>query len=98
VTTGGKLVTRPLGEEILAGIVRRSLVAILADMKLEFEQRAFALAELREAKEAFLTSSSAFLLPVTRLDGAPVGDGNVGQITRELRRRMDADVARQSAA
>ncbi len=42
VTAEGKLVTRPLGEEILAGIVRRSLVAILGDMKLEFEQRPFA--------------------------------------------------------
>ena len=90
--------TRPLGEEILAGIVRRSLLAILGDMKLEFEQRPFALAELRGAKEAFLTSSSAFLLPVTRLDGAPVGDGSVGPLARELRRRMDAEVARQSAA
>jgi D-alanine transaminase len=98
VTVEGKLVTRPLGEEILAGIVRRSLVAILADMQLEFEQRPFALAELRGAKEAFLTSSSTFLLPVTRLDGAPVGDGCVGPVVRELRRRMDAEVARQSAA
>jgi len=98
VTAAGKLVTRPLGAEILAGVVRRSLVAILGEMKLEFEQRPFALAELRGAKEAFLTSSSAFLLPVTRLDGAPVGDGSVGPLARELRRRMDAEVARQSAA
>ena len=98
VTAEGKLVTRPLGAEILAGIVRRSLVAILGEMELEFEQRPFALAELRAAREAFLTSSSAFLLPVTRLDGAPVGDGSVGPLARELRRRMDAEVARQSAA
>ena len=90
--------TRPLGDAILAGIVRRSLLAILGDMKLDFEQRPFSLAELRGAQEAFLTSSSAFLLPVTRLDGAPVGDGSVGPLARELRRRMDAEVARQSAA
>jgi D-alanine transaminase len=37
------------------------------------------------APEAFLTSSSNFVLPVTRLDGKPIGDGRPGPITRRLR-------------
>ena len=98
VTTEGSLVTRPLGAAILPGIVRRALVAILGEMEVGFDQRPFSLAELRQAKEAFLTSSSGFLLPVTRIDGTPVGEGGVGTLTRELRRRLDAEVARQSAA
>jgi len=98
VTTEGSLVTRALGAEILPGIVRRALVAILGEMEVGFDQRPFSLAELRQAKEAFLTSSSGFLLPVTRIDGTPVGEGGVGALTRELRRRLDAEVARQSAA
>ena len=98
VTTEGSLVTRALGAEILPGIVRRALVAILGEMEVGFDQRPFSLAELRQAKEAFLTSSSGFLLPVTRVDGTPVGEGAVGALTRELRRRLDAEVARQSAA
>jgi len=98
VTTEGSLVTRALGAEILPGIVRRALVAILGEMEVGFDQRPFSLAELRQAKEAFLTSSSGFLLPVTRIDGTPVGEGGVGTLTRELRRRLDAEVARQSAA
>jgi D-alanine transaminase len=98
VTAEGSLVTRPLGAEILPGIVRRALVAILGEMEIGLDQRPFSLAELRQAKEAFLTSSSGFLLPVTRVDGTPVGEGAVGALTRELRRRLDAEVARQSAA
>ena len=98
VTTEGSLVTRALGAEILPGIVRRALVAILGEMEVGFDQRPFSLAELRQAKEAFLTSSSGFLLPVTRIDGTPVGEGGVGALTRELRRRLDVEVARQSAA
>ena len=98
VTTEGSLVTRALGAEILPGIVRRALVAILGEMEVGFDQRPFSLAELRQAKEAFLTSSSGFRLPVTRIDGTPVGEGGVGALTRELRRRLDAEVARQSAA
>ncbi len=97
VTAAGRLVTRPPGGEILAGIVRRSLLRLLSAFEIPLEERPFTLEELRGAREAFLTSSSGFLLPVTRLDGAPVGEGVVGPVTRELRRRLDADVLRQSA-
>ncbi len=93
VTPGGRLVTRPLTHSILAGIVRRSLLGLVDGLADGFEQRPFSLAEARDAREAFLTSSSGFVLPVTRLDGQPVGDGNVGPVTRELHRRMDAYVA-----
>ena len=48
-------------------------------------------------REAFITSSSSFLLPVTRIDGVAVGDGRVGPVTRELRRRIMAHVEGQSA-
>jgi D-alanine transaminase len=97
VTTGGRLVTRPLGNEILAGIVRRSLLGLIDGLADGFEQRPFSLAEARDAREAFLTSSSGFLLPVTRLDGQPVGDGKVGAVTLALRRRMDAHVSGRPA-
>jgi D-alanine transaminase len=97
VTTGGRLVTRPLGNEILAGIVRRSLLGLIDGLADAFEQRPFSLAEARAAREAFLTSSSGFLLPITRLDGQPVGDGKVGAVTLELRRRMDAHVSGRPA-
>src|SRR5215470_3010915 len=91
VTADGRIVTRPLGSEILAGIVRRSLLGMLRDSSTRIEERSFTVEELRSAREAFLTSSSGFLLPVTRLDGEPLADGKVGPITRELRRRIDAD-------
>ena len=92
VTAGGRLITRPLSQSILAGIVRSSLLGLIDGLPTGFEQRPFSLAEARAASEAFLTSSSGFLLPVTRLDGQPVGEGEVGPVTRELRRRMEAHV------
>ena len=97
VTTGGRLVTRPLSHSILAGIVRRSLLSLVDGLPSGFEERPFSLAEARAAREAFLTSSSGFLLPVTRLDGQPVGAGGVGPVTRELRRRIDEYVASEVA-
>ena len=97
VTAEGRLVTRPLGREILAGVVRRSLLGRLGDLRIKLEERPFSLAELRAAREAFVTSSSGFLLPVTRVDGVALGDGSVGPVSRELRRLIDVDVARQTA-
>jgi D-alanine transaminase len=96
VTAERKLVTRPLGHAILAGTVRRALVGLLHELSVDFEERPFALAEAQVAREAFITSSSGFVLPVTRLDGAPVGEGKVGPVVAELRRRIDAHIARQA--
>ncbi len=93
VTTGKRLVTRPLSHSILAGIVRRSLLGMTEGLGVTFEQRPFSLAEARDADEAFLTSSSGFLLPVTTLDGQAVGDGKVGSVTRALLKRMETYVA-----
>jgi D-alanine transaminase len=97
VNEDGCLITRPLSHGILAGTVRRALVGLLDGLALPFQERPFSLAEAKTAREAFLTSSSGFLLPVTRLDGASIGDGKVGPIVRELRRRFDGHVARQTA-
>jgi D-alanine transaminase len=97
VTAAGELVTRPLDTGILAGIVRGSLLGLLDGLDARLAERAFSVAEAHAAREAFLTSSSSFLLPVTRIDGLAVGDGRVGPVTRELRRRIMAYVERQSA-
>jgi D-alanine transaminase len=90
-------VTRPLSHAILAGIVRRSILGLMDGLEVTFEQRPFSLAEARDASEAFLTSSSGFLIPVTTLDGQPVGEGRVGPVVRELRRRMDAYITEGQA-
>ena len=39
---------------------------------------------MRRAREAFLTSATSFVKPITRIDGTPVGDGGVGPVVRRL--------------
>jgi len=51
---------------------------------LPVEARALPAAELRTADEAFLTSSGGGVLPVTRVDGSPVGSGQPGPLTQRL--------------
>jgi len=85
VTADKRVVTRQLSSAILAGITRGSLLKLIAADGYVFEQRPFAVAEARAAAEAFLTSSTSLVLPVTQIDDARIGDGKPGPLTRKLR-------------
>lgn len=85
VTAQRKVVTRHANNAILNGITRLSLIRLINREGYEFEERAFTLEEAKTASEAFLTSSSSFVMPVTKLDGEPIGDGRPGPLTEKLR-------------
>ena len=87
VTHEGVIVTRALGREILPGLTRSRLLALIEDEKLPIDQRPFSVEEALAAREAFLTSASSFVLPVVSIDGHPVGDGKPGPIAQRLRAR-----------
>lgn len=84
VDADGNLRTRHLDHAVLPGCTRAALIAELRDAGIAFEERAVGEQELRNAREAFLTSATSFVRPITRLDGAAVGDGTVGPITRRV--------------
>lgn len=79
----GTLRTRRLGPEILPGCTRAALLEELGS-DIAFSETAFTLAELRRAREIFVTSATSFVKPITRLDGAPVGNGGPGLVTTAL--------------
>jgi D-alanine transaminase len=84
VDEAGTIRTRPLSDAILPGCTRAALMAELRDAGIAFEEREFSMAELRRAREAFITSATSFVKPITKIDGAPVGDGEVGSVVRKL--------------
>ena len=85
VTRDGVLVTRQLGNEILHGITRAAVLRLSEEDGVPVEERSFTLAEAYDAAEAFVTSATAFVLPVVSIDGRQVGDGRPGPISRRLR-------------
>ncbi len=85
VTQDNKLVTRDASNTILNGITRLRLLSIAENEGLSFEERAFTAEEATQAREAFLTSSTNFVMPVTQIDGQPVGNGHPGLFTLKLR-------------
>ena len=98
VTKDRRIVTRPLGHEILPGVTRRALLDLLRAANLTLEERSFTLEEAHAAAEAFLTSSSVFLLPITKIDGKTVGEGKPGPIAKRLRELYVEHAERQAAA
>ncbi|TMV03802.1 D-amino-acid transaminase [Ruegeria sediminis] len=92
----GKIVTRPLSNDILHGITRKAVLRLAAEAQMEVEERLFTIDEAREADEAFTTSASAFVMPVVEIDGVQLGDGTPGPIAKRLR-EIYLDESRKTA-
>ncbi|MGI9411137.1 MAG: aminotransferase class IV, partial [Hyphomicrobiaceae bacterium] len=84
-TAGDEVVTRPADRAILRGVTRMTLIDLLAEQGLRLVERAFTRAEALAAREAFITSATNLVMPVTKIDGEPVGDGRPGAMSRRLR-------------
>lgn len=84
VTKKGELLTRAPDPAILNGVTRQAVIALAKKAGLRFAERAFTLKEAKAAAEAFLTSTTAFVVPVIGIDGARIGDGKPGPFTRRL--------------
>jgi branched-chain amino acid aminotransferase len=87
---GGALVTPPLTCGVLPGITRAALIELATSQRITVSECAFEIGELAGASEAFLTSSLRGVAPLVRVGPQPLGDGEVGPLTRCL---MDAYAA-----
>ena len=90
---GGHLRTPSLDCGILSGVTRELLLELAVVAELPCEQGNYSRDELLGADEIFLTSTTREILPVARIDGRPVGQGQRGPITQRLqglfRRRVE---------
>ncbi len=84
IVKAGRLITRPLSNDILAGVTRSALLALAAESTIQLEERPFAIAEAYDADEAFITGASTYVCPVIEIDGHKIGDGKPGLVVRRL--------------
>ena len=85
VDKDGNLVTRSLDHAILGGITRRAVMDLADQERLEVIERPFTVAEALSAREALITSTTATVAPVVRIDDKAVANGKPGSIFRQLR-------------
>jgi D-alanine transaminase len=93
VTADGSVVTRAADTAILNGVTRLAVFDIIRLEGYRLVERPFTVGEAKAAREAFLTSTTADLLPVVRIDGTPVGEGRPGPLAVKLRAAYLAHVA-----
>ena len=83
----GRLITHPLGNEILGGITRQTAIACAESLQMKVVERAFTVDEALKAREAFITSAMNLVTPVIAIDGNRIGDGAPGPVATRLRAR-----------
>lgn len=78
----GKAVTPKSG--VLEGITRATTLELCRELNVDAMLRTLTVDAMRGAEEVFITSTAGGIMPVTRLDGEPVGDGLPGPVTQRL--------------
>ena len=84
VTKAGEVLTRQADQGILNGVTRLGLLRVIAASGLQLRERPFSVAEAKDAAEALLTSSTNFVVPIVRIDDAPIGNGEPGPLAKKL--------------
>ena len=85
VDKDGRLRTRDTQANILKGVTRTAIMAMVASEGLELDERPFSVDEAKAAREAFFTAAGAFVMPAISIDGVKIGDGKPGPIATRLR-------------
>ncbi|MBC6439379.1 MAG: D-amino-acid transaminase [Rhodospirillales bacterium] len=80
----GRVMTRPLGVDVLPGITRDRVIHLAQENGIEVIERVFSVEEAKNARETFLTSTTSFVKPVTQIDDTVIGNGHPGTTTRTL--------------
>lgn len=84
----GNLLTPPLDGTNLVGITRDSVLTLAKEMGIPCRERTVAREMLYTADEIFLCGTASEVTPVRSIDRIPVGDGQVGVMTRAIQTRF----------
>ena len=84
VNRDGFIQTHPANNFILGGVTRDTLIEVAKKNKIKVIEKAFSSNDLFKSKEAFLTSTTAKILPVVKINEKTIGNGKPGQMTQVL--------------
>ena len=96
VVSGGIIKTPSEESGILPGITRQVVLQLAQEAGIEVAEGEFDLDELKCAEEAFLTSSLIEVMPLTILDGMPIGNGKPGPVTIKLLKSYRYTVSKET--
>ncbi|MDQ0196950.1 D-amino-acid transaminase [Neobacillus ginsengisoli] len=95
IVKNGVVITHESNHFILKGITKDVILQVCSDNGLPVEERTFCLAELEQADEVFLSSTTAEVMPIVEIEGNKVNGGAVGSITRKLQELFEQEIETQ---
>ncbi len=97
LVVAGKLITPSQESGILPGITREAVLELVHALGIEAVEGEIPLADLFQAEEAFLTNSLIEVMPLSEVDGKPIGSGRPGPVTRRLMAAYKEMVERETS-
>jgi branched-chain amino acid aminotransferase len=85
VVRNGNLMTAPLGNSVLPGITRDSVIQIARDLKITVIEQPIPREMLYVGDEVFFTGTAAEITPIRSVDKITVGKGHTGPVTKAIR-------------
>ena len=79
-----RLITPAVADDILVGITRGAVIELAAKLGIPVAERRVDRTELYVADEIFLCGTGVQVAPVTKVDGRVVGEGKMGELTRQI--------------
>lgn len=95
IVRGKRVLTPPAASGILKGVTRSVVVKLARRRGYSFEEIQLTRHDLYAADECWMTNTSSEILPVTRIDGRPIGDGLPGPVTKQLATDFKTEVRSQ---
>ena len=80
----GTLVTSSTTDDILVGVTRNTVIELAHELGIPVNERSIDRTELYAAEEAFCCGTGAQIVPVESIDHRIVGDGKIGNITKQI--------------
>ncbi len=84
----GKLITAPLGNSVLPGITRDSVLQIARDLDIQVVEQMIPREMLYICDEVFFTGTAAEVTPIRSVDRVKVGNGAVGPVTKAIQKEF----------
>lgn len=80
--------THPDGNLVLPGITKLVLLRVAQNAGLSVKEEAFTLEDLKKSDEVFASSTTMEAMPITSIDGNPVGTGQRGPVVKNFNNYM----------
>ncbi len=88
VVRQGKLLTAPLGNSVLPGITRDSVLTLAKDLGITVVEQMIPREMLYISDEVFFTGTAAEITPIRSVDKIQVGTGKIGPLTKQIKKEL----------